>query len=460
MKPRVRLIVYSGFNVKNMRKTLLTLFVGLALCLTAIAQVKVTPLDIKERTLANGLHVVTLADNSSPTVAIHVWYNVGGKNDPQGKSGFAHMFEHMMFKSTKNMKNEMMDRLTEDVGGFNNASTWDDFTNYYEVVPSNYLETLLWAESDRMANLNVDDTNFASERDVVKEEFRQSVLAQPYGRFYEYISSLSYKVHPYKRGVIGNLDQLNAATSADARAFHSLYYRPDNAYLIVVGDFDQKQLDTWVDKYFGRLTHENSKIPRVTEVEPERTQETRTEVHGPNVPFPAVAITYLGPRSDDADIPALRLAESILSNGDSSRLYQSLVYKQNIAQEASFNLDNRVDKGLLYLMAIGAEKHTPEELEKALLAELRLIQDKGVTDKELQKAKNQLITETIRNRQNNDGKAIAIERAIAYQHDPKAVNGDIAKLQAVTAADVERVMKKYFTDTNRTVIYYTQEASK
>jgi len=144
------------------------------------AQVKFAPLEIKERTLAHGLKVVSLRDNSSPTVAIHVWYKVGGKDDPQGKSGFAHMFEHMMFKSTKNMPNEKMDRLTEDVGGFNNASTWDDFTNYYEVVPSNYLETLLWAEAERMENLNVDDANFASEREVVKEEFRQSVLANPY----------------------------------------------------------------------------------------------------------------------------------------------------------------------------------------------------------------------------------------------------------------------------------------
>ena len=443
-----------------MRKILFTVLAGIALGAAANAQVKVAPLNIKERALANGLKVVTLQDNSSPTVAIHVWYNVGGKNDPQGKSGFAHMFEHMMFKSTKNMPNEKMDRLTEDVGGFNNASTWDDFTNYYEVVPSNYLETLLWAEAERMSNLNVDDTNFASERDVVKEEYRQSVLAQPYGRFYEYISSLSYAVHPYKRGVIGNLDQLNAATSADARAFHELYYRPDNAYLIVVGDFDQKQLDGWVDKYFGRLTHADSKIPRVTEIEPERTKEERQVVHGPNVPFPAVAITYLGPKSDEADIPALRVADKILSGGESSRLYQSLVYKQAIAQEASFNLDNRVDRGLLYFMAIGAEKHTAEELEKALLAELKLIQDSGITAKELEKAKNQLITDTIRNRQNNDGKAIAIERAIAYQHDPKAVNFDIQKLQAVTAADVQRVMKKYFSDTNRVVIYYTQGDEK
>jgi zinc protease len=443
-----------------MKRSFFVYLTTLALGVSLMAQVKVAPLNIKERSLANGLKVVTLQDNTSPTVAIHVWYNVGGKNDPVGKSGFAHMFEHMMFKSTKNMPNEKMDRLTEDVGGFNNASTWDDFTNYYEVVPSNYLETLLWAEAERMSNLNVDDTNFASERDVVKEEFRQSVLAQPYGRFYEYISSLSYTTHPYKRGVIGNLDQLNAATSADAREFHSLYYRPDNAYLIVVGDFDQKQLDTWVDKYFGRLTHSDSKIPRVTEVEPARTKEARHQTHGPNVPFPAVAITYLGPKSSEADIPALRVAETILSGGESSRLYQSLVYKQNIAQEASFNLDNRVEGGLLYFMAIGAEKHTAEELEKALLAELKLIQDSGVTAKELEKAKNQLITATIRDRQNNDGKAIAIERAIAYQHDPKAVNFDIQQLQAVTAADVQRVMKKYFTDTNRTVIYYTQGDEK
>lgn len=443
----------------NMRKIIAFLITAafIVSAASAFAQVKVAPLNIKERTLANGLKVVSLQDNTSPTVAIHVWYDVGGKNDPVGKSGFAHMFEHMMFKSTKNMPNEKMDRLTEDVGGFNNASTWDDFTNYYEVVPSNYLETLLWAESDRMVNLNVDDANFASERDVVKEEYRQSVLAQPYGRFNEYISNLSYTVHPYKRGVIGNLDQLNAATSADARVFHSLYYRPDNAYLIVVGDFDQKQFDAWTDKYFGRLTHENSTIPRVTEVEPAKAKEARFVTHGPNVPFPGVAITYLGPKSSDADIPALRIADKILSGGESSRLYQSLVYKQAIAQEASFNLDNRVDGGLLYFQAIGSEGKTPEQLEKALLAELKLIQTGGVTAKELEKAKNQLITEAVRNRQNNDGKAIAIERAVAYQHDPKAVNFDIQKLQAITAADVQRVMKKYFKDNNRTVIYYSAD---
>lgn len=427
------------------------------LAITGVAQVKVAPLNIKERTLANGLKVVSVQDNASPTVAIHVWYDVGGKNDPQGKSGFAHMFEHMMFKSTKNMPNEKMDRLTEDVGGFNNASTWDDFTNYYEVVPSNYLETLLWAEADRMVNLNVDDKNFASERDVVKEEYRQSVLAQPYGQLFQYISSLSYTQHPYKRGVIGDLDQLNAATPADAKSFYEQYYRPDNAYLIVVGDFDQAKFDAWTDKYFGRVKRPTALIPRVTIKEPARTKETRYEKTAPNVPFPAVAITYLAPPSRDIDIAALRVANKILSGGESSRLYQSLVYKQQIAQEASFNLDNKVDGGLLYFFAIASEGKSGAELERALLAELSLIQTKGVRAKELAKAKNQLISDAIQNLEDNDGKAIAVERSIAYEGDPTLVNTNVKRLQAVTAADVQRVMKKYLTDTNRVVIHYSND---
>jgi zinc protease len=428
---------------------------------TASAQVKIAPLNIKERTLTNGLKVVSVQDNSSPTVAIHVWYNVGSKDDPQGRSGFAHMFEHMMFKSTKNMPNEKMDRLTEDVGGFNNASTWDDFTNYYEVVPSNHLEPLLWAEADRMINLNVDDANFASEREVVKEEFRQRILANPYGMLFgQYIEKLSFASHPYKRPGIGNLDELNAATPADARAFYQMFYRPDNAYLIVVGDFDQKQFDAWTDKYFGGIKRPGGAIPRVTAIEAERAEEKRYMQTSKNVPFPAVAITYLAPPSKSADVPALRVAELILSGGESSRLYQELVYKQQLAQEAAFTGDIRVDRGLLYFYAIASEGKTPDALEKALLAELQKIQTAPVSAKELEKAKNQLITRKLQELETNDGKAIAVERAVAYDGDPKAVNSDIQKLQAVTAEDVQRVMKTYFTDKNRVVIYYQNEETK
>jgi zinc protease len=440
-----------------MRKLVPILLVAVVCAVAAAAQVKVAPLNIKERSLPNGLRVVSVQDSSSPTVSIHVWYDVGGKNDPPGRSGFAHLFEHMMFKATRNMPNEKMDRLTEDVGGFNNASTWPDYTNYYEVVPSNHLEPLLWAEADRMVNLNVDETNFLSERKVVQEEYRQSVLDPPYGRLYWYLDDITFQKHPYRRGVIGDLDQLEAATRADAEKFYKDYYRPDNAVLIVVGDFDQKQFDAYVDKYFGAIKKPASSIARVTEVEPDWTTERRFEKFGPIVPFPATAIVYRAPRTTSKDIPALRLAATILSDGESSRLYQSLVRTQQIAQEADLDLELNAEGGRMSLIGIGAEKGTSQNLEAALLAELKKVQDSGVTANELAKAKNQLISRAIRARETNDGKAIAIERAVAYQGDAKAVNTEVSDLQAVTAADIQRVMKQYFKDNNRVVIYYNQE---
>jgi zinc protease len=426
----------------------------------AAAQTRVPPINFTSRTLANGLKVYAVRDASSPTVAIQVWYKVGSKDDPEGRSGFAHLFEHMMFKGTKNMKDEMLDRLTEDVGGFNNASTWDDFTNYYEVVPSNYLETLLWAEAERMSNLNVNEKNFASERDVVKEEFRARILAPPYGRLFYAIERNSFAAHPYKRPGIGSIEDLDAATLEDVRAFHQTFYRPDNATLVVVGDFDQKQLDAWVDKYFGRVPKPDRPLPRVGVKEPARTAERRVNEYGPNVPLPAVAITYLAPPVASEDAAALRVAEQIMGSGESSRLYQSLVYTQQVAQEAFATADLREDLGLFVLGAILAGEKQPVEAERALLAELKRMQDAPVSRAELEKAVNQLVTNQLRERETNDGKAFALARSAVLLGDPNRVNTDLAQLQAVTAADVQRVMKKYFNDTNRVVITYQSEAAK
>lgn len=449
---------YRQFTFRKLNMRRLIPILMLALCVTStFAQVKVAPLDIKQRTLPNGLKVVSVRDTTNPTVSIHMWYDVGGKNDPVGRSGFAHLFEHLMFKSTQNMPNEKMDRLTEDVGGFNNASTWPDFTNYFEVVPSNHLEVLLWAEADRMVNLNVNEENFQSERKVVQEEYRQRVLDPPYGRLYWYLDDITFQKHPYRRGVIGDLEQLEAATRADAEKFYKSYYRPDNAVMIVVGDFDQAQFDGWVDKYFGKIAKPSAAIARVTEVEPEWTTERRFEKFAPVVPFPATAIVYRAPKTTSPDIPALRLAASIMSGGESSRLYQSLVRTQEIAQEADMDLELNTEGGRISFIGVGAEKGTSQNLEASLLAELKKIQDQGVTAKELEKAKNQLISEAIRSRETNDGTAIAIERAVAYQGDPTAVNNEVAALQAVTAADIQRVMKQYFKDNNRVVIHYNQE---
>ncbi len=433
------------------------LFLVMVFAFAAFAQTRIVPLNIKERTLANGLKVVSVRDNSSPSIAVHVWYNVGSKNDPEERNGFAHLFEHLMFKSTKNMKSEMLDRLTEDVGGNNNAFTSDDVTAYHEQIPSNYLETLLWAEADRMVNLSVDEANFKSERAVVIEEFNQSVLAQPYGRFYEAIQKLSFNVHPYKRTTIGTVENLEAASLDDVKKFYKDFYRPDDAILIVVGDFEDNQLNGWIDRYFGRIAKPSGMIPRVTEVEPERTTERREVVKAPNVPLPAVAITYLAPPAKSKDTAALTVAQAILSGGESSRLYQQLVYRQQIAQEVGFSVDNHVDKGIMYFTAILASGKMPAAAETSLLAELKKIQVAPLTAKELLKAKNSLVANAIRQIETNQGKALAIGQSVTLKGSAQAVNSEVKELQAVTAADVQRVMKQYFNDKNRVVIYYENE---
>lgn len=439
---------------------LCSLVIGTAITSPIRAQVKVQPLNFQQRTLPNGLKVLSVVDHSSPTVSVQVWYKVGSKDDPEGRSGFAHLFEHMMFKSTKNMPSEKFDRLTEDVGGYNNASTHDDFTNYYEVVPSNYLETLIWAEAERMANLTVDEPTFKSERDVVKEEFRQRILAQPYGRLFYLLDKLSFTVHPYKRPGIGSIEELNASSIEDVRNFFSTYYRPDNATLIVVGDFEQKQFDAWVDKYFGRVAKPAGTVPRVTLTEPERTEERRYTEYGESVPLPAVAITYLAPPAASDDAVALQVAQTIMSGGDSSRLYQSLIYQQQVALNAFGNADLREEKGYFLLGAILAAGKKPEDGERALLAELRKMQDAPVTAAELDKAKNQLVTAALQSRETNDGKATELANAAIMLRDPARVNTEIGKLQSVSIADVQRVMKKYFTETNRVVIYYLPESMR
>jgi zinc protease len=415
---------------------------------------KIAPIKYRQRALANGLSVLSIENHQSPTVAIQVWYHVGGKNDPTGRSGFAHLFEHIMFKSTKNQKSENFDRLTEDIGGQNNAFTEEDVTVYHETVPSNYLEPLLWAEADRMANLNVDDANFMSERAVVEEEYRQSILARPYGRLELYLDQYSFVAHPYKRGVIGSIADLDSATIADVRKFHDTYYRPDNATLIVSGDFEPGQLDAWVDKYFGRIAKPATEIPRVTVIEPARASQARFNTTGPNVPLPATAITYLLPprKSDDSD--ALRVAEVILGHGESSRLNQSLVYRQQIAADASANADLRDDAGLFDLIITTAGGKSAADAEKAALAEMDKLKTEPIAASEMDKARNILLSGALRRRETAEGQAFALGEAAVSFGDPERVNTDIARLQAVTAADLRRVAQKYFTAENRVVIRY------
>jgi zinc protease len=444
----------------KIKVTILAFLILIATIPLAAQTDRVATLAVRDRRLPNGLRVLSVEDRTSPTVAIQVWYHVGSKDDPEGRSGFAHLFEHMMFKGTRNMADEMMDRLTEDIGGENNAFTHDDVTVYHETVPSNYLQTLLWAEADRMRWLNVNANVFASERDVVKEEFRQNYLAQPYGRLNLLVSERSYTLHPYRRSGIGNIAELEASTLEDVRRFYETYYRPDNATLVVVGDFDARQLDAWVDRYFAVIPRPAGDLPRVAAREPARTAERRYVEYAPNVPLPAVALTFLIPPAAEEDVYALQVAETILSAGESSRLYRALVYEQQIAQSATADADLREHTGLFNFTAIMATGKRAQEGEASMLREIARMQNQPVSQTELTRALNQLVTSQIRERETNSGRGFAIGWAAVVLGDVTRVNRDLERLQRVTAADVQRVMRQYFTPTNRVVIHYLSEESR
>ena len=431
-----------------------------ALAQTAPTAPAIKPTQFTTRTLANGLRVYAIRDTTTPNVAVQVWYDVGGRDDPRGRSGFAHLFEHLMFKATRNLVPEQMDRLTEDVGGYNNASTSDDYTNYYEVVPANHLQRLLFAEADRLASLVVEPVSFVSERDVVKEEYRQG-LARPYGKLFQtYLPAISYSRHPYARGVIGDVANLDAATIDDVRAFHATYYRPDNAVLVVAGNFDPAQLDRWIDQYFKPIAKPAGTIPRVTVAEPPRTAAVARTVYEPNTPLPAVVISWQLPPDRDADIPALTLLDAILSQGESSRLYQSLVYRDQLAQTAQTAFDTRASTGMLAVFAILAGGKTAEAGEAALRREVARLRDAPVTAAELAEAKNEILTQAIRRRETAEGKALILAYDVLTNADPRADEKQLAAIGAVTAADVQRVARKYLTDAQSASLRYLPAEAK
>ncbi len=435
--------------------------VGAAMAAPAVAApaLRLAPLSIHSRTLANGLQSVFVRAAGSATAAVQMWYRVGGKDDPAGRSGFAHLFEHMMFKRTRHMPNEMFDRLTEDVGGSNNAYTSEDVTVYQNDIPVNHVERLLWAEAERLAHLNVDQANLDSERAVVQEEYRERVLADPYGRLFNALPEQAFARHPYRRPVIGNLDDLAAATLDDVRQFHATYYRPDNAVLVVAGDLDAAQLDAWVDRYLAGVPRPALPLPRVAVREPQRQADRRAALRAPKVPLPAIALLWQGPPAAHDDRYALSIAQALLAGGESSRLNEQLVYHAQAAQTAGFACELYADAGMLVAYAIAATGRKLEELEALLMKEIHRLASQPIAAAELDKVRARLLTGALLGRQTPAGKAAAVGQALLVRGDARAADLELPALQAVTAADVQRVLRRWVLGGKRVSVTYSAEAS-
>lgn len=425
------------------------------------AGIAVPPIGFTDRTLANGLRVVAIRDTTTSNVTVQVWYEVGSKHDPEGRSGFSHLFEHILSRKTVNMPYNMINRLTENVGGVRNASNWYDRTNYFEIVPAQYLETMLWTHAERMARPVVDKEVFETERNVVKEEYRQRIDAPPYGRLRLVLDENSYDTVPNRRSGIGSLAQLNAATLDDALAFHEAYYGPDTATLIVAGNFDPKALDVLVDRYFAAIPRRRTAIPlAITATEPARTRPRAVTAYAPNVPLPLIATSWRIPGSAHPDLAPLTVLEAILSAGDSARLKKALVFDRQLASSVGVQLMDVEDGGFFAPVVTLASGRSVAEAEAALAAEIAAVRDRPVSAAELAEAKNTILGQALEERETFSGRAFALGEALVRTGDPRALDRRLAAVGRVTAADVQRVARRYLTPQSRVDVRYLDEGQK
>lgn len=397
-------------------------------------------------TLPNGLNVVLSIDRTTPTVAVNIWYHVGSKNEMPGRTGFAHLFEHVMFTGSGHVPYGLHDKLTEGVGGSNNGTTSNDITTYYETVPSNYLEAMLWIEADRMGFLldSLDIAKLNAQRDIVKNERRQRVDNQPYGRVYEILSRATYPPsHPYSWPVIGSMEDLSAASEEDVKNFFRLYYAPNNAFLTIVGDFDPPQAKAWVTKYFGDIPR-GKPITRPS-VAPVTLSTSQRLVLEDRVQVPRLYVLWptIGEKNDDRY--ALSVLGSILSGPRTARLTKALVYDQQSAASVSAGQSSSEDVGEFMMTITPRPGHSLTDLEAAADAIIEKFKSEGPTAEEVQKATAGEELSFVRGLESNLGKAFQLANGAAIHGDPGYFQVEYQKTLAVTAADVKRVANKYLT---------------
>jgi len=394
--------------------------------------------------LSNGLTVILSEDHTTPTVAVDIWYHVGSKNEMPGRTGFAHLFEHVMFTGSGHVPYGLHDKLTEGVGGGNNGSTNNDRTNYYETIPSNYLESALWLESDRMGFLldTLDIAKLNAQREIVKNERRQSYDNQPYGRVSEiFLAAMYPKGHPYSWPVIGSMTDLSAASEEDVKAFFRLYYAPNNSTIAIVGDFDPAQTKEWINKYFTDLPKgQNVQRPTVPQA---KLEANKRLVYEDRVQVPRLYIQWptVGVKSPD-DTP-LSVMGSILSGSRTARLTKALVYDTQIASQVFAFQGSSEDVGQFQIVAIPRAGHSLTEVEDAVDKVIQKFINEGPTAEELQRAKAGLELNFLRGLESNLGKANQLIDGAVFHGDPGYFSKDYQDTLNATAADVKRVAAQY-----------------
>ena len=403
-------------------------------------------------TLPNGLRVIFSEDHSTPIVHVSIWYHVGSKNERPGRTGFAHLFEHMMFKGSQNVEPESHTSIIASIGGRSNAYTTEDETVFWQTFPAHYLPMVLWMEADRMATLRVDEEAFRREREVVKEERRMRVENQPYGRLSEIIYNHAFTTHTYKHPTIGSMADLEAASIADVREFHRTFYVPENATVTIAGDFDLAQAKEIVNQYFGRVPKASRPVPREIPKEPPQLKERRAVVQEA-WPLPAVVVAYHVTYDGHPDAYPLHMTSKILSDGQSARIQREIVYRKRLALTAFGSGNITEHPNLFYAVALVQPGKTVAEVEKALIEEFEKLKKEPVLDSELQRAKNQWARDYILGRESVQEKAMHLAHAAVIHNDITTADGEFDIFMNVTAAEMQRVAQKYFTDTNRVVLH-------
>jgi len=438
--------------MRRVSKLLLPVFVCALAVLHGQAQsARSVRVDFKETTLKNGLRVITVEDHSAPVIALSVTYNVGSRNERQGRTGFAHLFEHMMFKGSENVGSGEHFMLVFNNGGTMNGTTNEDRTNYFEALPANQLDLALFLEADRMKSLAITKDNLDNQRNAVQEERRLGVDNQPYGKSSEVQQDLLYDNFAYKHSTIGSMEDLNAASVEDVAAFFKMYYAPNNATLVLVGDFKAADALAKIRSNFESIPRQPDP-PAVDMAEPQQKEERRATVDDMLARAARIDLAFKAVPGNTSDFYALQVLGAALQGGQSSRLYQKLVREKEMVTGVGGFMDEKRGVGAFYTNATLRPNVKTEDVEAVIYEEIERLKKEPIAEWELQKAKNTTRRNFINGLQSSLNRAVTMGQYTVYYNEPNLINLRLDKVAAVTKEDVQRVANKYLMDTNRTVV--------